>query len=98
MTSGAAMPAHHVMMRRVYGVAEALATVRLHAGLSEEGITLGKRARKNIAMMAAMVTPERAKDQPSRPAAFAPSAAARATTATMRAGRLRPSPRSTWVQ
>src|SRR5882757_9310411 len=98
MTIGAAIPAHHVMIRRVYGVADALPTVRLQAGLSEDGITSGNSERKNIATMAAMVTPEKANDQPSRPARFAPSAAASAASATISAGRLRPSPLSTCVQ
>src|SRR5882757_11166660 len=86
------------MIFRVYGLDEALVTVRLQAGLSEDGMTFGKSDRKSIATAATMVTPENANDQPSRPTWIAPSAATRATTATISTTRLLPSPLSTWVQ
>src|SRR5687768_10575206 len=97
MTTGVAIAAHQVMIFRVYGLDEALVTVRFQSALSEDGMTFGKSVRKSIVTAATMVRPERANDQPSRPAWFATSAATRAATATTRATRLLPSPLSTCV-
>lgn len=93
-----AIPAHQVMIFSVYGVDEALVTVRLQASSSEDGMTFGNSVRKSIATTAATVTPENANDQPSRPAAIVAIAATSATTAMIIASRLQPSPLSSCVQ
>lgn len=95
---GVAIPAHQVMIFSVYGVDEALVTVRLQASFSEDGMTFGKSVRKSMATTAATVIPENANDQPSRPAAIVATAATSATTAMIIASRLQPSPLSSWVQ
>src|SRR3954467_4944022 len=86
------------MIFRVYGLDEALVTVRLQSASSEDGMTFGKSVRKSIATAATMVTPDRANDQPSRPAWLATRAATSAATATTSATRLLASPLSTCVQ
>src|SRR5690606_12442058 len=95
---GMAMPAHQVMILSVYGLDEALVTVRFQASFSEDGMTFGNSVRKSIATAAAIVTPENANGQRAGPLALAPIAARSATTATTRAPRLQPSPFSAWVQ
>src|SRR5258708_39847632 len=86
------------MIFRVYGLDDALVTVRLQSSLSEDGMTFGNSVRKSIATAATMVTPENMNAQPSRPALTATSAATSATTATISAASDPPSPLSTWVQ
>src|SRR5690348_10265357 len=92
------MPAHQVMILRVYGDDEALVTVRLQSALSEDGMTFGKSVRKSIATAATMVSPDSANAQPSRPVWATAMAATRATTATTNATRDFASPLSAWVQ
>ncbi len=82
------MTAHQVMIFRVYGLDEALVTVRLQLSSSDDGMTFGKSVRNSIATAATMVTPENANAQPSRPAWLAARAATRAATATTSATRL----------
>src|SRR5690606_1113043 len=97
MTTGVATTASQVMIFRVYGLDEALVTVRLQAGSSVDGLPFGKRVRKSMATAATIVTPDSMNDQPSRPARLATRAAASEATATTRAIRLVPSPLRTWV-
>src|SRR3954468_1237149 len=86
------------MILRVYGLDDALVTVRFQSALSEDGMTFGKSVRNSIATAATMVTPENANAQPSRPFQAAPKAATRASTATIAAAREPLSPLSAWVQ
>src|ERR1700754_1449898 len=92
------MAAHQVMIFNVYGDDEALLTVRLHRGSSDEGITSGYSVRKNVVTIATIATPESANDQPSRPARLPPAAAISAEMVTAAAIRLFRLPLSTWVQ
>src|SRR3954470_2317287 len=85
------------MIFRVYGLDEALVTVRLQSALSEDGMTFGKSVRKSMATAATMVTPDSANDQPSRPAWLATKAVTSEATATTNATRLLASPLSTCV-
>src|SRR3954449_10846750 len=91
-------PATHVMILSVYGVEAALEMVRFHAESRLEGITFGNSDRNSIATAAITGTPDSANAQPSRPIRFMPSAATRATTATIIATSVLALPLSTWVQ